>query len=153
MEPTEDEKSASDLWAFSPESRRFVLRDGSTWRRLVMRGIVNDPEMKQKWANNREQIRQRQIEAAKQARIYGFGLAGGVTEKASNRKVPEVEPEAETKTPEVKPKAPDAESKAWYKVHKAERKLALAKRKEELRLRLAASKEARAAAAEESKEQ
>ena len=102
MEPTEDEKSASDLWAVSPESRRFVLRDGSTWRRLVMRGIVNDPEMKQKWANNREQIRQRQIEAAKQARIYGFGLAGGVTKKASNRKVPEVEPEVETKAPEVK---------------------------------------------------
>ena len=110
MEPTEDEKSASDLWAFSPESRRFVLRDGSTWRRLVMRGIVNDPEMKQKWANNREQIRQRQIEAAKQARIYGFGLAGGVTKKASNRKVPEVEPEAETKTPEVRPKAPEVKT-------------------------------------------
>ena len=47
MEPTEDEKSASELWAFRPESRRFVLRDGSAWRRLVMRGIVNDPEMKQ----------------------------------------------------------------------------------------------------------
>ena len=54
---------------------------------------------------------------------------------------------------DIRGKAPDAESKAWYKVHKAERKLALAKRKEELRLRLAASKEARAAAAEESKEQ
>ena len=116
MEPTEDEKSASELWAFSPESRRFVLRDGSTWRRLVMRGIVNDPEMKQKWANNREQIRQRQIEAAKQARVYGWGLAGGVTKKASNRKVPEVEqpkelpkelPKEQPKEqPEVKPQEP-----------------------------------------------
>ena len=105
MEPTEDEKSASELWAFSPESRRFVLRDGSTWRRLVMRGIVNDPEMKQKWANNREQIRQRQIEAAKQARVYGWGL-GGVTKKASNRKVPEVDlPKEQSKElPKEQPK-------------------------------------------------
>ena len=60
--------------------------------------------MKQKWANNREEIRQRQIEAAKQARIYGWGLAGGVTKKASNRKVPEVEQPKELpkEQPEVK---------------------------------------------------
>ena len=74
MEPTDEEKAESALWGFNPESRRYVLRQGSTWRKLIIRGVVKDPEMQKRWTDNREALRQRQIEAAKAARILGFGI-------------------------------------------------------------------------------
>ena len=88
MEPTDEEKAESALWGFNPESRRYVLRQGSTWRKLIIRGVVKDPEMQKRWTDNREALRQRQIEAAKAARILGFGIGGGVCKVSSERKVP-----------------------------------------------------------------
>ena len=49
MEPTDEEKAESALWGFNPESRRYVLRQGSTWRKLIIRGVVKDPEMQKRW--------------------------------------------------------------------------------------------------------
>ena len=46
----EDSKSASPLWAFNPETRRYVLRNGPTWARLVKRGVASDPELQEQWA-------------------------------------------------------------------------------------------------------
>ena len=88
MEATDEEKAQSSLWGFNPESRRYVLRQGSTWRKLIIRGAVKDPEMEKRWTDNREALRQRQIEAAKAARILGFGIGGGVCKVSSERKVP-----------------------------------------------------------------
>ena len=85
MEPTDDEKAAGGLWGWSPESRRYVLRSGSTWARLVKRGIVQDHDLETQWAASREATRQRQIAAAANARVLGLGISGGVSRSATSR--------------------------------------------------------------------
>jgi hypothetical protein len=43
--------SADKRWGFSPISRRYVLRKGGVWKRLVKSGVVNDPEVADQLAN------------------------------------------------------------------------------------------------------
>jgi hypothetical protein len=86
MEATDEDKAApGGLWGWSPESRRYVLRSGSTWARLVKRGTVQDPDLEAQWTASREAARQRQIAAAADARVLGLGLAGGVSRSATSR--------------------------------------------------------------------
>ncbi len=40
--PTEDEMAASSLYGFNPLTRRYVLRSGLTWKKLVKQGVVQD---------------------------------------------------------------------------------------------------------------
>ena len=107
MEPTNEEKAEGGLWGWSPESRRYVLRSGSTRAKLVKRGIVKDPDLEAQWTASREAARQRQIAAAANARVLGLGLAGGVSRSATSRErfqEPAVEPSPAPAKPE--PPAP-----------------------------------------------
>ena len=70
----EDSKSASPLWAFNPETRRYVLRNGPTWARLVKRGVAEDPALQEQWAAAKESTRQAQIARAREARAIGIGM-------------------------------------------------------------------------------
>lgn len=42
--------SGDPRWGFSPISRRYVLRTGSVWKRLVKSGAVHDPEVAEQLA-------------------------------------------------------------------------------------------------------
>jgi len=79
----EDAKSASPLWAFNPETRRYVLRNGPTWARLVKRGVASDPELQEQWASAKESTRQAQIARAREARAIGIGICGGAQPEAT----------------------------------------------------------------------
>ena len=79
----EDAKSASPLWQFNPETRRYVLRNGPTWARLVKRGVTSDPELQEQWAAAKEGTRQAQIARAREARAIGIGICGGAQPEAT----------------------------------------------------------------------
>ena len=79
----EDAKSASPLWQFNPETRRYVLRSGPTWARLVKRGVASDPELQEQWAAAKESTRQAQIARAREARAIGIGICGGAQPEAT----------------------------------------------------------------------
>ena len=79
----EDAKSASPLWQFNPETRRYVLRNGPTWARLVKRGVASDPELQEQWAAAKEGTRQAQIARAREARAIGIGICGGAQPEAT----------------------------------------------------------------------
>ena len=79
----EDTKSASPLWAFNPETRRYVLRNGPTWARLVKRGVAEDPALQEQWAAAKESTRQAQIARAREARAIGIGICGGAQPEAT----------------------------------------------------------------------
>ena len=79
----EDAKSASPLWQFNPETRRYVLRNGPTWARLVKRGVAEDPALQEQWAAAKESTRQAQIARAREARAIGIGICGGAQPEAT----------------------------------------------------------------------
>ncbi|MFO0203401.1 MAG: hypothetical protein ACK528_09760 [Alphaproteobacteria bacterium] len=84
----EDAKSASPLWAFNPETRRYVLRNGPTWARLVERGVASDPELQEQWAAAKEGTSQAQIARAREARAIGIGICGGAQPEATKHTPP-----------------------------------------------------------------
>ena len=111
MEPTNEEKAEGGLWGWSPESRRYVLRSGSTWAKLVKRGIVKDPDLEAQWTASREAARQRQIAAAANARVLGLGLAGGVSRSATSReRFQELAVEPSPEPPKPEPRGPSLRS-------------------------------------------
>ena len=79
----EEAKSASPLWQFNPETRRYVLRNGPTWARLVKRGVASDPKLLAQWAAAKEDTRQAQIARAREARAIGIGIYGGAQPEAT----------------------------------------------------------------------
>ena len=106
----EDAKSASPLWAFNPETRRYVLRSGPTWARLVKRGVASDPELQEQWASAKESTRQAQIARAREARAIGIGICGGAQPEATkhipppNRPAIAAAPKPMTPAPKPEPK-------------------------------------------------
>jgi hypothetical protein len=105
----EDAKSASPLWAFNPETRRYVLRSGPTWARLVKRGVASDPELQEQWASAKESTRQAQIARAREARAIGIGICGGAQPEATKHIPPPNRPAiaiAAAPKPEPKPPVP-----------------------------------------------
>ena len=104
----EDAKSASPLWAFNPETRRYVLRNGPTWARLVKRGVASDPELQEQWAMAKESTRQAQIARAREARAIGIGICGGAqpeaTKHISTVKPAALAPKPMTLAPKPEPK-------------------------------------------------
>jgi len=101
----EDAKSASPLWAFNPETRRYVLRNGPTWARLVKRGVAEDPALQEQWAAAKESTRQAQIARAREARAIGIGICGGAQPEATKH-ISTVKPAALAPKPEPKPSVP-----------------------------------------------
>ena len=104
----EDAKSASPLWAFNPETRRYVLRNGPTWARLVKRGVAEDPALQEQWAAAKESTRQAQIARAREARAIGIGICGGAqpeaTKHISTVKPAALAPKPMTLAPKPEPK-------------------------------------------------
>ena len=100
----EEAKSASPLWQFNPETRRYVLRNGPTWARLVKRGVASDPELLAQWAAAKEDTRQAQIARAREARAIGIGICGGAQPEATKHL--SAKPAALAFKPEPKPLAP-----------------------------------------------
>jgi len=84
----EDEKCASPIYGFNPETRRYVLKNGPTWARLVKRGTVQDAALVAAWAEAKEATRQGQVARAKEARALGLGICGGVLPEATRHIVP-----------------------------------------------------------------
>jgi len=84
----EDEKGASPIYGFNPETRRYVLKNGPTWARLVKRGTVQDAALVAAWASAKEATRQGQVARAKEARALGLGICGGVLPEATRHIVP-----------------------------------------------------------------
>ena len=84
----EDEKGASSIYGFNPETRRYVLKNGPTWARLVKRGTVQDAALVAAWASAKEATRQGQVARAKEARALGLGICGGVLPEATRHIVP-----------------------------------------------------------------
>ena len=97
----EEAKSASPLWQFNPETRRYVLRNGPTWARLVKRGVASDPELLAQWAAAKEDTRQAQIARAREARAIGIGICGGAQPEATKHISAKPAPK-----PEPKPSVP-----------------------------------------------
>jgi len=79
----EDEKGESPIYGFNPETRRYVLKNGPTWARLVKRGAVQDAALVAAWASAKEATRQGQVARAKEARALGLGICGGVLPEAT----------------------------------------------------------------------
>ena len=80
----EDQKATDRrLYAFNPETRRYILRSGPTYARLVKRGLAEDPALVAQWAAAKEATRQAQIERAREARALGIGICGGVLPEAT----------------------------------------------------------------------
>ena len=108
----EDAKSASPLWQFNPETRRYVLRNGPTWARLVKRGVASDPELQEQWAAAKEGTRQAQIARAREARAIGIGICGGAMPEATKHistvkpAAPAPKPTTPAPKPEPKPSVP-----------------------------------------------
>ena len=100
----EEAKSASPLWQFNPETRRYVLRNGPTWARLVKRGVASDPELLAQWAAAKEDTRQAQIARAREARAIGIGICGGAQPEATKHL--SAKPAALAFKPEPKPLVP-----------------------------------------------
>lgn len=117
---SEAEKAGSPMWALNPQSRRFVLRDGPTYARLVKMGIVEDEGLRLQWEEKREADRARRIAAAAEARVIGVGPAGGVmgrTEGVAARPaaVPRAAPRA---APRVAPQPPRGDVRALVLEHR-----------------------------------
>ena len=100
----EEAKSASPLWQFNPETRRYVLRNGPTWARLVKRGVAEDPALLAQWAAAKEDTRQAQIARAREARAIGIGICGGAQPEATKHL--SAKPAALASKPEPKPSVP-----------------------------------------------